>query len=141
MSANSRMTIAIHVLSFMILWERRRREPATSEDIAESVKTNPVVIRRLLGLLQKARLVKSRRGANAGWTFAKRPDAITLLDVYDAVENAPLFGLHASPPSRTCPVGRGIQPALTKVYGSLEKQLRERLAKTHLIQVFADTVG
>jgi Rrf2 family protein len=141
MSANSRMTIAIHILSFMVLWEQRRREPATSDHIADSVRTNPVVIRRLLGLLQKARLVKSRRGANAGWTFVKRPDAITLLDVYDAVENAPLFGMHASPPSRTCPIGRGIQPALTKVYGSLEKQLRERLAKTHLTEVFADTIA
>ncbi len=141
MSANSRMTIAIHILSYMALREQRGREPATSENIAESVKTNPVVIRRLLGLLQKAGLVKSRRGANAGWTFAKGPDAITLLDLYDAVETAPLFGMHASPPSRTCPVGRGIQPALTKVYGSLEKQLRERLAKTHLIQVVADIVG
>jgi Rrf2 family protein len=141
MSANSRMTVAIHILSYMVLREQRRREPATSEDIADSVKTNPVVIRRLLGLLQKAGLVKSRRGANAGWTFVKRPDAITLLDIYDAVETAPLFGMHPSPPSRTCPVGRGIQPALTKVYGSLEKQLRERLAKTPLSQVFADTIG
>lgn len=95
----------------------------------------------MLGLLQRAGLVKSRRGANAGWTFARRSDAITLLDVYNAVENAPLFGMHASPPSRTCPVGRGIQPALTKVYGSLEKQLRERLAKTRVSQVFAKTVG
>ena len=42
MSANSRMTIAVHILSFMVLWEQRRREPATSEDIADSVKTNPV---------------------------------------------------------------------------------------------------
>ncbi|SRR5579871_174857 len=141
MSANSRMTIAVHILSYMVLWEQRRREPATSDRIADSVKTNPVVIRRLLGSLQKAGLVKSRRGANAGWTFAKRPDTITLLDVYDAIETAPLFGMHASPPSRSCPIGRGIQPALTKVYGSLETQLRERLAKTHLTQVFADTVG
>jgi Rrf2 family protein len=141
MSANSRMTVAIHILSFMVLWERRRREPATSGDIADSVKTNPVVIRRQLGLLQKAGLVKSRRGVNAGWTFARPPDAITLLEVYDAVEDSPLFGMHASPPSRTCPIGRGIQPALTKVYGLLEKQLRERLAKTRLTQVFADMIG
>jgi Rrf2 family protein len=141
MSANSRMTVAIHILSFMVLWEQKRTELATSERIAESVNTNPVVIRRLLGSLQKAGLVRSHRGMNAGWTLAKRPEAITLLDVYSAVEDAPLFGLHASPPDQNCPIGRGVQPALKKVYGALERQLRERLAKTTLAQVFADTMG
>ena len=70
MSANSRMTVAVHILSFMILWQQRRPEPATSERIAHSVNTNPVVIRRLLGLLQKGGLVKSQRGVNAGWRLA-----------------------------------------------------------------------
>lgn len=140
MSANSRMTVAIHILSFMVLWEQKREEPAISERIAESVNTNPVVIRRLLGLLQQAGLVRSQRGANAGWRLAKQPEAITLLDVYNAVEHAPLFALHASPPNRNCPIGRGVRPALKKVYGALEKQLRERLSTSTLAQVFADTM-
>jgi Rrf2 family protein len=141
MSANSRMTVAIHILSFMVLWEQRRPEFATSEHIAKSVNTNPVVIRRMLGLLQKDRLVRSHRGANAGWSLAKRPEAITLLDVYNAVEDAPLFSMHASPPNRNCPVGRGVQPALKKVYSTLEEQLREYLSKTTMAEVFADTIG
>ena len=95
MSANSRMTVAVHILSFMILWAQKHPEPATSERIAHSVNTNPVVIRRLLGLLQKGGLVKSQRGVDAGWRLAKRPTAITMLDVYKAVEDAPLFALHA----------------------------------------------
>jgi len=141
MSANSRMTVAVHILSFMILWAQKHPEPATSERIAHSVNTNPVVIRRLLGLLQKGGLVKSQRGVNAGWRLAKRPTAITLLDVYRAVEDAPLFALHVSPPNRQCPIGRGVQPALKKVYGALETQLRQRLLRTTLAQVFADTIG
>jgi Rrf2 family protein len=141
MSANSRMTVAIHILSFMVLWERKRTELATSERIAESVNTNPVVIRRLLGLLQKAGLVRSHRGMNAGWTLIRQPEAITLLDVYSAVEDAPLFSLHASPPNQNCPIGRGVQPALKNIYSALERQFRERLAKTTLAQVFADMIG
>jgi Rrf2 family protein len=140
MSANSRMTVAVHILSFMTLWEQKHSEPAISERIAESVNTNPVVIRRLLGLLQKAGLVKSRRGIDAGWRLARRPTAITMLDVYKAVEDAPLFALHASPPNPECPIGRGVQPALKKVYGALETQLRQRLLRTTLAQVFADTM-
>ena len=131
---------SVHILSF-ILWQQRRPEPATSDRIAQSVNTNPVVIRRLLGLLQKGGLVKSQRGVNAGWRLAKRPTAITMLDVYEAVEDAPLFALHASPPNRQCPIGRGVQPALKKVYGALETQLRQRLLRTTLAQVFTDTIG
>jgi DNA-binding IscR family transcriptional regulator len=76
-----------------------------------------------------------------GWTFAKRPEAITLLDVYNTVDDAPIFALHVSPLDRNCPIGRGVQPALKKIYGTLEKQLRERLSRSTLAQVFADTIG
>ena len=111
-----------------------------SERIAASVNTNPVVIRRLLGLLRNSGLVASTRGVNAGWRLAKRPEAITLRDIYHAVEDAPLFGLHPAPPSRTCPVGRGVQPALKKIYGGLEEQLEQRLSTITLAQVFAETM-
>jgi Rrf2 family protein len=141
MSANSRLTVAIHILSYMVLAKRKRPDPSTSDQIASSVNTNPVVIRRMLGLLQKGGLVRSHRGANAGWTLAKSPHAITLLDVYRVVEEEPLFGLHASTPNQKCPIGRGIQPALRKVYGGLERELGRRLSETTVEQVLADTIG
>jgi Rrf2 family protein len=140
MSANSRLTVAIHILSWMALVARKRQEPVTSDRIALSVNTNPVVIRRTLGLLQKAGLVQSHRGANAGWTLAKAPTAITLLEIYNAVRDGPLFALHPSPPNRACPVGRGIQPALRNVYGALESSLRQHLSKTTIEQVLKETV-
>ena len=141
MSVNSRMTVAIHVLSYMTSAARKRPDPVTSEQIAHSVATNPVVIRRMLGSLRKAGLVRSHRGANAGWTLAKRPQAITLLDVYNAVHDEPLFGLHASPPNPKCPIARGLPPALRKVYGSLEEELRSRLAHTSVDEVLDRTLG
>ena len=141
MSVNSRMTVAIHTLSYLISAQRHRREPATSNQIAHSVNTNPVVIRRILGLLHERGLVRSHRGANAGWTLARSADAITLLDVYRAVDEGPVFGLHASRPNQRCPIGRGIQPALRKVYAELEEQLAKQLGKTTVVQVLDDTLG
>jgi Rrf2 family protein len=141
MSANSRMTVAVHILSYLVLAERKHSEQVTSQQIAKSVRTNPVVIRRLLGLLRQRGLVRSRRGANAGWTLARSPRAISLLDVYIAVHDDPLFGLHASPPNPQCPIGRGLPPTLRRVYGTLEEGLRRQLARTSVDEVFSQTLG
>jgi len=135
MSANSRMTIAIHVLSYMAAVERKRPDPVTSDQIAASVATNPVVIRRMLGLLRKARLVTSRRGANAGWKLARATRAMSLLDVYRAVEEGPLFGLHASPPNPHCHVARALKPALDRIYRGFESRLKQELSRTTVAQV------
>jgi len=140
MSANSRLTIAIHILAWMALIGRKRSDPVTSDRIALSVSTNPVVIRRILGRLSNAGLVRSYRGANAGWVLAKSPQAITLLDVYRALDEGPQFALHASPPNQACPVGRGIQAALSRVYGALDKQVRAQLALTTIEDVLDDTL-
>jgi DNA-binding IscR family transcriptional regulator len=99
------------------------------------------VIRRTLGLLAQAGLVESYRGVNAGWRLTKPADAITLLDVFDALEEGAPFGLHASTPSQVCPVGRGIGPALSRVYGSIDEALRRKLAGTSIEDVLGETLA
>lgn len=141
MSMNSRMTVAVHILTYLVFASRRRPDPITSAQIARSVRTNPVVIRRLLGLLRKGGLVSSRRGANAGWTLARSPKSITLLDVANAVHEGTLFGLHTSPPNPQCPIGRGLPPALRKVYGALEDGVQRQMARTNLEDVLTQTLS
>src|SRR5262249_50666014 len=98
-------------------------------------------IRRILGHLRNAGLVRSHRGLNAGWTLARRPGALSLLDVYAALDEGPVFGLHASTPNQTCPIGRGLPPALRKLYGRLARTLRRELAKTTVEKVLDETIG
>ena len=119
--------MAIHVLTLLAL---DRGEPKTSEYIAESVNTNPVVIRRVLGALRSARLVTSQGGNGGGWRLASDPEAITLRDVYCAVEDEALFPLHHRPPNPTCPVGRHIQAALAEHFSAVTGVLKEQLART-----------
>ena len=141
MSANSQLTIAVHVLAWMAAVERHSSELVTSEQIAASVNTNPVVIRRTLGRLREAKLVSVQRGAGAGWRLARTPESITLLEVYETVESSPIFGLHPKTPSQLCPIGRGLPPVLRRVYGEVENTLRQELSETTIADVLADVLG
>jgi Rrf2 family protein len=137
MSANSRLTVAVHALAWIGLYQRHGYEVATSEQIADSASTNPVVIRRLLGELREAGLVDSRRGVGAGWMLKHGLAEITLLDVYDAIHGGPVFGMHHCEPNQECVIGSGIQPALGNVYGRLDEVLRDELARTSVDDVLA----
>src|SRR5829696_2199597 len=112
MSTNSRFAVAVHVLSLMA-WSGE--EPLKSEQVAESVNTNPVVIRRILKELAEAGLVISQTGSLGGSRLTNDPAQVTLLDVYQALECRGVFSLHRHPPSRDCPVGVNIETVLGDV--------------------------
>ncbi|GAB4234932.1 MAG: Rrf2 family transcriptional regulator [Acidobacteriota bacterium] len=122
---NTRLSVAIHVLTLLAL---RHPEPATSEFIAGSVNTNPVVIRRILARLREAGLVASRPGVKGGWNLARDPEGITLADIYRAVRSGDLLAVHPSP-NPQCPVGRSIQGILGAYYRRAERVLEAELER------------
>src|SRR5262245_24720131 len=112
-------------------------EARTSEFIASSVNTNPVFIRRILGMLNKAGLVMSQPGVGGGWRLRRAPDKITLLEVYQAVavDETRLLSLHHKQPNPNCLVGRNIQSTLEDVFGEAERALENVLANQTIAQV------
>ena len=140
MAANSRLTIGVHVLTWMALAQRRGLRQLTSEQVAASVNTNPVIIRRSLGDLRRAALVDVRHGTGAGWSLAREPEDISLLDVYEAVEPSPLFGMHHTEPNLECPVGRGIRPTLGSIYDAVELSMRRGLGRISIADVLRETL-
>jgi DNA-binding IscR family transcriptional regulator len=110
----------------------------TSEFIAGSVNTNAVVIRRILALLRKTRLVRSRSGPGGGWQLVVPPRGITLRDVFRAVEGEALFPLHASTPNPRCPVGRVIQSALEARYAQARLAVERNLEKTTIADLLEE---
>ena len=132
MSISSRSAVGIHVLTLLA---QSGEEPLSSEVMAGSVNTNAVVIRRELGLLRQAGLVRSQEGSGGGWRLARNPKRITLLDVYRAVEKEKLFSLHNQQPNPACRVGRSIQGALEGVFGDAEAAMERRLRETTIEDV------
>ena len=122
---NSRFAVAVHVLTLMA-WSED--EPLKSEQVAESVNTNPVVIRRMLCELAQANLVVSQSGSLGGSRLARKPGAITLLDVYRALEFRGVFSLHRQPPSRRCPVGVNIETVLGNLLEEVDSAVERVLA-------------
>ncbi|MCM3633357.1 Rrf2 family transcriptional regulator [Paenibacillus camelliae] len=125
MSISSRFAVGIHILALI---ELNKDGVSTSEFIANSVNTNPVVIRKIIGMLKQAQLVHVRPGI-AGAELAKKISDITLLDVYKAVQvvsENELFSIHDQP-NPQCPVGRNIQeaigPVLITAQSAMEKVL------------------
>jgi len=124
----------------MALAQRRGHTVLTSDQVAASVNTNPVIIRRSLGDLGRAGLVRVRHGAGAGWSLARAPEEITLLEVYDAVGQESPFGMHHTEPNLECPVGKGIRPALSQIYGGIEQTVRRELALVSVADVLSETL-
>jgi DNA-binding IscR family transcriptional regulator len=90
----------------------------TSQVIANSLRTNPVVVRRLLKSLERAGLVELRPGKDGGVQFARSPDEITLEQVYTAVETgADMFALRRGG-NPNCPVNQSMPRLLAPIFAS-----------------------
>jgi Rrf2 family protein len=124
--------MAVHVLAVLAYKDGDR---VTSELLAYSVNTNPVIIRRLLLALQQARLVETRKGAGFGSRLSRSAARINLGEVFRAVEQDEAFSLPRKKPNQGCPVGHCIQAELEKIFGSALKALEHDLARTTLADV------
>lgn len=133
MNNDTRLAVAAHILALLSF---AGREYISSELLARSVNTNAVVVRRLTGRLKKAGLVNVRRGVG-GTALNRRPEDITLLDVYKAVVPNPKatpFYLHQSP-CGTCYIGRNIHDALEAPFAKVNEAMQASMATTTIAEI------
>lgn len=133
MLASSRFAVAIHALS--VLAKNFGGAPICSSSMASSINTNPVVIRRLMGDLERAHLVLSTAGRSGGFLLGRSPDSISLADIYKAVEGAGIFKMHKVDPDSQCPIAKMISRIITGPLHDAETALERSLANTTLKDV------
>ncbi len=100
--------------------------------MAGSIGTNPVVVRRIAGLLVRGGLVNVQRGPG-GAALARPATAITLADVWRAVHGGgqPLLRVHGRGPQIDA-TGRRITAMLRERFDRAEQAMLADLAGTTL---------
>lgn len=122
---DTKFSVAIHILILI----SESPTPLNSDQMAGSVGTNASYIRKILALLKKAKVIDGHRGIS-GYSMAVTPERLTLLQIYQAVTEAPkthLFDIHQNP-SDQCIVGRHIRPVLTDMFTDIEEAFSRTLA-------------
>lgn len=135
MPMSTRFVVAVHILTGFAVSDGK---PMRSEEIAYSVNTSAVVIRALLARLGKAGLTKSQLGTGGGTMLAKQAANISLLDVFETVEDTAIFSLHRTPPCENCVVGGNILDAIQPILTRAREALEQELAKTTIADVGAE---
>ena len=131
MQISSRYTVAIHILAAL---EIGKDKICTSEVVADSIQNNPVVVRRLIGMLKRAGLVDVTIGCG-GAHLLKPIQDISLFDVYqavDVVEDQKLFQIHENT-NQKCIIGANIQNVLLTMLPKAQTAM-ENILKSYTME-------
>lgn len=112
MAGNTKFAVALHVI---LVLAKHEGGYISSDLLAESVRTNPVVIRRLLGILSDAGLVETKAGKAGGARLARGVEEITAYDIYLAVLDDELFPKPDKGENRECVVSCSMKRILDEV--------------------------
>ena len=126
---DTKFSSAIHTLILI----SESETPMNSEQIATSVGTNASYIRKLTTRLRKSGIIEGRRGIS-GFKLVKKPEDISLLDIYDSVmetENLHIFDIHQNP-NDECIVGHNIRPVLNGMFRNMEERVENELSSITL---------
>lgn len=130
MTKSTRFPVAVHILTFL---SAHPGEYVSSEAIAKSVATNPVAVRKILGMLVKAGFVSSLAGSKGGAKLEVEPNKLSLLDIYQAVEPREIFQMHEPHPH--CPLAKGVKTDLQQVFDRAQTAMERQLAAKTLQDV------
>ncbi len=140
MQISMKCSVAVHCLIF--IHEAKGIAKVTSNLLAESTGSNPVVIRNILSALKKAGLITVPRGTG-GAKLCADPSQITLFQIYSALEPegvTSMIGIHPCQ-GRPCPVAKNIRKVLEAPYHKIEDAVREAMEETTLQSMIDDFHG
>ncbi|MBC7941200.1 MAG: Rrf2 family transcriptional regulator [Chitinophagaceae bacterium] len=134
MTKDSRLSGVLHVLLHMA----ELAGPSTSETLARAMRTNPVVVRRLMSGLRDAGLVESAKGHGGGWVLRLPLEEVSLADIHEALGSRDFFAMGHRDEHPACLVEQSVNAALSAVYLEAEALLMNRLKTVTLAALSSD---
>ena len=134
MRRDSRLSAVLHALLHMA----EADGPVTSETLALCMQTNPVVVRRTMGLLRDAGLVAADRGHGGGWRIAADLAKLTLRQLHEALGEPALFAIGNRTENPDCLVEQAVNAALDDAFAEAEALLMQRFDDITLAELAVD---
>lgn len=137
MQISIKCSVAVHCLIF--IHEAKGVAKVTSNLLAESTGSNPVIIRNILSALKKAGIITIPRG-KGGAELCMDPSQITLYQIYCALETngvTSIIGIHPCD-HRPCPVAQNIRQVLQKPYHKIEDAVQHTMEQITLQSMIDD---
>lgn len=131
MNKDTRLSGTLHALLHMAQVE----QPLTSEVLARSMGTNPAVFRRTMAGLRRAGYVTSGKGHGGGWQLARPLEQITLLAVYEALDQPALFAMGSRDRHSDCMIEKNVNKVLAETLLRAESLLLEQFGQVTLDQL------
>lgn len=133
MKRDSRLSVVLHALLHM----NEHGAPMTSEALAQCLGTNPVVVRRTMGLLREAGLVAAERGHSGGWRIVADLSSVSLRQLHEALGEPALFAIGNRNEHPQCRVEQAVNAALDDAFEQAESLLLQKFESISLADLAA----
>lgn len=137
MQISSKFTIAVHLLA--VIDYLGDNEKVTSNILAKSIGSNPVIVRNVMGNLKESGIIDISQG-KSGVLLTRKTNEITFYDVYKVVESVKeegLFHFHENP-NTECPIGSNIHKAMDIKLETIQQSMEEEMKKITIADVLSD---
>jgi len=134
MRRDSKLSSVLHVLLHMAQQDR----PFTSEELAQFLDTNPALVRRTLAGLRERGYIASTKGHGGGWRLACDLGAVTLRDIYNALDQPSVFAMGNRSEQPACLVEQVVNDSLATAFDQAEALLIARFAGVTLRELSDD---
>ncbi|MHC4511057.1 MAG: RrF2 family transcriptional regulator [Planctomycetota bacterium] len=120
---------ALHALMYMV--RHSTQLPATAATIARAEGMPSDYLVKIFRQLVKARFVRTVRGRKRGYVFARAPEEISLLELFEAFEGHSLFDDCFL---RHCECGGTVENCrIFSIWSQATRQIKELLAQTSVV--------
>lgn len=130
MQLDTSFTSAIHVCVYL---EKAGKRLVNSNELAESIGTNPVVVRRIVGRLKEFGIIKVKVGLGGGYVLGRMASSISLWDIYLAMRKDNPFKLRVGNPEDV--ISSSMSTALEETFAETEYAMKKPLGNTTIRHV------